>query len=237
MKRLEQLLRDVPHSSYSTAKESHLSCLMDLAANDSDARPANFLSADDIDNYIHSLDIALHPDKRVPTLAPRAHPAAHPTPHPHLKNPTSVTNWLRKHAPKIFLQDTDPAPENAAGDDADAAPASATNANTTNPSTSASGPSSSRKSRPRASTSRKRTSTASRQASDRADWGGAGPEDDPDLAPPPSSGRSKRKRDDDPGYRPGGSSSRPAKKKRKSEADATPSVRRSKKDNAASKED
>ncbi|KAF7557191.1 hypothetical protein G7046_g6107 [Stylonectria norvegica] len=42
--------------------------------------------------------------------------------------------------------------------------------------------------------------------------------------------KGKRKRHEDDGYKPRGSSTRPAKKKRKSEADGTPSVRKSKKD-------
>ncbi|KYK60586.1 hypothetical protein DCS_01723 [Drechmeria coniospora] len=89
MKRFEQLLLDVPHSSYAATKETCPSSLVDLAAPKGDLYPAPFLTADDIDNYMHAIDVAVEPDAHMPTLAPGAHPQANPTPHPHLKNPTS----------------------------------------------------------------------------------------------------------------------------------------------------
>lgn len=121
-KRLEQLLHDVPHSSYAATRDSHPATVADLSAPDGEAHPASFLSADDIDNYIFAVDSAMDPDGKhaaLPTLAPRAHPNATPAPHPQIKNPTSVTNWLRKHAPKVFLQDGEhgPGADAAGGDD------------------------------------------------------------------------------------------------------------------------
>ncbi|KND88326.1 hypothetical protein TOPH_06993, partial [Tolypocladium ophioglossoides CBS 100239] len=89
MKRLEQLLADVPHTSYRASRDSHPAYTADLAVPDGEAHPAPFLSADDVDNYIYAVDASLDPDAHIPTLAPRAHPGAHPVPHPHLKNPTS----------------------------------------------------------------------------------------------------------------------------------------------------
>ncbi|PHH81090.1 hypothetical protein CDD80_3372 [Ophiocordyceps camponoti-rufipedis] len=189
LKRLEQLLDDVPHSSYGDARDARRPYLADLNAPDGDARPANFLSADDIDNYVYAVDRAIDPDAQIPTLAPRANAAnAQPSA---LKNPTSVTNWLRKNAPKIFLQDGE-----HQDDDAVVAPA-ARKRTTTTPRTERSKPA-------------KKRSRPVPQEWDPAE------EDHGDGAATPSSARGKRKRDEDAGYRPGGSS-RPAKKKRKSD--------------------
>ncbi|KAG6028249.1 hypothetical protein E4U41_000720, partial [Claviceps citrina] len=105
MKHLAQLLVDIPHSSYSAAKSLRRPYIADLSAPDGESYPCSFLSADDVDNYIHDIDSLIDPETHIPTLAPRAHPSSQPVTHSHLKNPTSVTNWLRKHASKIFLQD------------------------------------------------------------------------------------------------------------------------------------
>jgi len=241
-KRLEQLLHDVPHSSYAATRDSHPATVADLSAPDGEAHPASFLSADDIDNYIFAVDSAMDPDGKhaaLPTLAPRAHPNATPAPHPQIKNPTSVTNWLRKHAPKVFLQDGEhgPGADAAGGDDhADGHHGHG-----------AGGHTGGRKSRGGRGGERggrgsrgKRASAAARHAADREyhsrHRGGdreASADEDHDFGSTPA-GRGKRKRDDDPGYRPGGSTSRPAKKKRKSEGGgpdgSTPVARRSKKD-------
>lgn len=237
-KRLEQLLSDVPHSSYSAAKEARSPYMADLAVAEGEAHPANFLSADDVDNYIYAVDSALDPDMHIPSLAPRAHPGAHPVSHPHLKNPTSVTNWLRKHAPKIFLQDSEHTA--GGGGDADDGEGGATAASAGGGSGSlgaggrkSRGGNSSRADRgSKANPKAKRPSAAARLAVERGvgGEGEASMEDEGDPGSTPS-GRGKRKRDDDPGYRPGGSTSRPSKKKRKSEGgEPTPSARRSKKE-------
>lgn len=221
-KRLEQLLRDVPHSSYSAAREARPPYMADLAAPEGEARPANFLSADDVDNYMHAVDAALDIDSPLPSLAPRARPGAHPAAtHPHLKNPTSVTNWLRKHAPKIFLQDG----EHLFGGGGGAA--AAPNDGEGGASATPAGGAGDRGGPKTAAKGAKRPAAASRPAPDRAgDWNAS--MDDGDLAAA-GGARGKRKHDDDPGYRPGGSASRPSKKKRKSEGgEPTPSARRSK---------
>ncbi|ODA80743.1 hypothetical protein RJ55_03702 [Drechmeria coniospora] len=235
MKRFEQLLLDVPHSSYAATKETCPSSLVDLAAPKGDLYPAPFLTADDIDNYMHAIDVAVEPDAHMPTLAPGAHPQANPTPHPHLKNPTSVTNWLRKHAPKVFLQDGEHGGAAAGATSTAAAAAAADGDDPDGHHGAAHG--SARKSRGTKAdrggkASVKGKKAAARLAADReraADWD-ASMDEDPDMGSTPAV-RGKRKRDDDGGYRPGGSTTRPTKKKRKSEGgDGTPTVRRSKKD-------
>ncbi|KAF4582234.1 hypothetical protein GQ602_006858 [Ophiocordyceps camponoti-floridani] len=194
LKRLEQLLDDVPHSSYGDARDARRPYLADLNAPDGDARPANFLSADDIDNYVYAVDRAIDPEAQIPTLAPRAN-TAHAQPSA-LKNPTSVTNWLRKNAPKIFLQDGE-----HREDDADAVTATLAVRKRATTST------------PRAERS-KPVKKKSRPVPQ--EWDPAEEDHGDGAATPSSAARGKRKRDEDAGYRPGGSS-RPAKKKRKSD--------------------
>ncbi|KAH6604563.1 hypothetical protein Trco_006270 [Trichoderma cornu-damae] len=235
MKKLEQLLSDIPHSTYGSAKESNSAFLADLSAPDGEPHPAHFLSADDIDDYIYLVDTGIDPESTAPTMAPLAHPAAHPPLNPLTKNPTSVTNWLRKHAPKIFLQDGE---THGDGDDEAAGAATATGG----------GHASARKPRGSAKTERgggkaggksKKTGAAARisAAAERGD-GDASMDDDGDFGATPVAARSsKRKRDDDAGYKPRGSSSRPAKKKRRSDVEATPAARKSKKEVAAASKD
>ncbi|KAF5127455.1 uncharacterized protein G6M90_00g077500 [Metarhizium brunneum] len=224
IKKLQQLLEEIPHSTYTSAKDSKRSYVSDLAAPEGEPFPPSFLSADDIDNYIHDIDSSIDPETHIPTLAPRAHPSTNPIQHAHLKNPTSVTNWLRKHAPKIFLQDG----EAHDGDDEGQAGHHTGGRKTRG----------SRGERGGGRGRGKRGSLASRMADrererDRGEWD-ASMDEDADFGTPV--GRGKRKRDDDPGYRPGGSGGRPVKKKRKSDMDGTPAARKSKKE-AASRDD
>lgn len=217
-KKLEDLISGVPHSSYSNAKETLPQIVNELKAPDGETYPADFLSADDIDNYIYEIDMALDSETHhLPTLAPRAHPGNHHQSHPHLKNPTSVTNWLRKHAPKIFLQDGE------AHGDADDGEGGHTGGRKTRGSRGERGG--------RASTRGKRVSIAARAAAtaDR-DVDASMDEDQERASTPVSRGKRKRNAEDDTGYKPRGSSTRPTKKKRKSEAEGTPTVRKSKKD-------
>ncbi|UKZ75042.1 hypothetical protein TrVFT333_002714 [Trichoderma virens FT-333] len=207
MKKLEQLLSDIPHSTYGSAKETKSSFLADLSTPDGESHPAHFLSADDIDDYIYLT-----------------------------KNPTSVTNWLRKHAPKIFLQDGE-----THGDGDDEAAGAGTGAGAGSSHASARKPRGSAKGErggSKASGKGKKGGAAARlsAAAERGD-GDASMDDDGDFGATPVARSSKRKRDDDSGYKPRGSSSRPTKKKRKSDAEATPTSRKSKKDVAAASKD
>jgi len=286
-KSLKNLTREVPHFTFSSAAERFPDLLADLeAGRDSPADPAqgqshppSFLTADDIDNYIWELDTHLAnedaaaatvTDTRtktaaaapLPTLAPLAH-ADRPNPKDSqrdfaVRNPTSVYNWLRKHAPKTFLQDGEHDKDAGGGggggrengDDHSGA------GHGHGP-----GPGSGRRGKgergsrgggsvraKRASAAHIRATAAAAESFEDMDdelgygggsggGGGAGP-----MTPVAAgAGKGKRKRvvDDDPGYRPKGGSSRPAKKKRKSDAGAgvgaerTPSAKGSRKSEGA----
>ncbi|RDA82774.1 hypothetical protein CP532_0411 [Ophiocordyceps camponoti-leonardi (nom. inval.)] len=253
LKRLVQLLDEVPHSSYRDAKDARCPYLADLTGTitgeddddgDDAGRPANFLSADDIDNYVHAIDTAIDPEAHIPTLAPRAHSGT--STNPVLKNPTSVTNWLRKNAPKIFLQDAEHNHHRntSAEEDPDATAApppqsrtkarknSTSAASASAPVAASSAAAAPRSERSKSTTKSKRSRPAPEvdTAVEDAEGGDATPSSSAAAA-----ARGKRKRDDDAGYRPSGSSSRPAKKKRKSDVEAvsSSSASRSKKENAA----
>lgn len=150
--KLRDMLKGIPHHSYSAAAELFPNVVSDLESgvggdgpgadlltSTSRQHPACFLTADDIDNYNWELDQRIAEDRRdrglsplpiIPTLAPKAHEpgagsgtaaaaaapsatagtAADPNAAARdfaLRNPTSVYNWLRKHAPKTFLQDAE----------------------------------------------------------------------------------------------------------------------------------
>jgi hypothetical protein len=225
------------------------------------AHPPSFLTADDIDNYIWEIDVrsagagagdetssnnnstSSKPDL-LPTLAPLAHASGSATSGKDaqrdfaLRNPTSVYNWLRKHAPKTFLQDAehDKDKDHHLHPDDHPAPSSSRRKATASGGAAAS---------ERASSSAKggsgaagggsaRSKRVSKAAAAAAAAAAEGAYDDLDdellgyaggVATPStlggpatksSGGGGKRKRvvDDDPGYRPKGGSSRPAKKKK-----------------------
>ncbi|KAH8171437.1 IEC3 subunit of the ino80 complex, chromatin re-modelling domain-containing protein [Sarocladium implicatum] len=225
---LSTLEKDVSHLTYAAAKDANPDLVADLTILETDpSQPGGagsggpFLTPDDLDDYIYAIDNALFDTAReVPSLAPKANPAAHPPPNPHLKNPTSVTNWLRKHAPKVFLQDGEDSHATGAADDEQHPPA--------------------KKGRGKAA-DRGATGTpsaASKSKLKRSIKAGSGDEDGGDTSGPRGStpvgrGAGKRKRDDDPGYRPK-SGTRPTKKKRKSEGaeSGTGSGRKAKKETA-----
>ena len=208
---LSTLEKDVSHLTYAAAKDASPDLVADLTFLETDPQQPGgagsggpFLTPDDIDDYIYAIDSALFDTAReVPSLAPKANPATHPPPNPHLKNPTSVTNWLRKHAPKVFLQDGEESHGPAAADDEQHPPTK----------------------KPRAKAADKAAagtpSAASKAKLKRAAKAASGDEDGGDATgarggTPVGKGAGKRKRDDDPGYRPK-SGTRPTKKKRKSE--------------------
>lgn len=252
LKRLEDLLAEVPHLSYDQAKDAHPELIRDLEAPESGSGgyPAHFLTADDIDDYLHAIDRRIAPTAHIPTLAPTAHPSSNPV-HPLLKNPNSSISWLQRNKPSIFTHEPESATTGAGAghqhhDD------NAGGVTGTDKEGGAAAPSSSRKSRGGktaadrpAKSSRPSKRTSAIKAAAAADKGRKGDwdvsmDEDPDFASTPVP-KGKRKRastavDSDAGYKPKGSGSRPTKKKRRSEgaAEGTPTAsRKSKKEAAA----
>ena len=260
----KSLRQEVPHSTFASATERFPELLADLeAGRDSPADPArgqlhppSFLTADDLDNYIWEVDTRLAheednakaddtPSPLLPTLAPLAHadrPSARDSHRDFaIRNPTSVYNWLRKHAPKTFLQDGEHDGSKENGDEGHGHGHGH-------------GPGSGRRGKgeraPRGSGAarNKRASIAHGRTAVAHSHSAAGESfEDQDEEPGHSGGavtpsalgagsvgggKGKRKRvvDDDPGYRPKGGSSRPTKKKRKSEGlEGTPTAKKPRK--------
>ncbi|KAK7976140.1 hypothetical protein PG989_014603 [Apiospora arundinis] len=172
---------------------------------------------EDIDNYIAELDarLGLKAKPAVPPAASSIPSHSGAAANFALRNPTSVYNWLRRHAPKTFLQDLEKEKDKDKvkekekdhdhGEKMDGG--------------------SKRKSI--AKSSSKRQSIASRKdAAESMDWEDEGGYD----ASAMGSVRGKRKRlnDDDPGYRPKGGASRPTKKRKSRDlGSSTPRVRKS----------
>ncbi|KAL2758121.1 hypothetical protein ACRALDRAFT_1074844 [Sodiomyces alcalophilus JCM 7366] len=230
-KSLGELLKEVPHTTYAQAKDRFPALVADLEPFPGESHPPTFLTSDDVDDYLYSIDRRIDDMNLLPTLAPAARPnagAAHTNPYTSqniaLRNPVSVYNWLRKHAPKTFLQDT----ETTAADEAhgDETPADAKKKRRSAMGTD--GGSKPARGGGKGSRGGKRRTAAERlsvvQPREPDVWD-VSMDDELDFGvstPVPASARGgKRKRDDDPGYRPkGGSGTRPAKKKpRKSTGD------------------
>ncbi|KAK6851133.1 hypothetical protein PG987_000767 [Apiospora arundinis] len=192
-KSLRRLIEDVPHNSYAATVEHFPEVLEEIEPKDPELYPTSFLKAEDIDNYIAELDarLGLKAKPAVPPAASSIPSHSGAAANFALRNPTSVYNWLRRHAPKTFLQDLEKEKDKDKvkekekdhdhGEKMDGG--------------------SKRKSI--AKSSSKRQSIASRKdAAESMDWEDEGGYD----ASAMGSVRGKRKRlnDDDPGYRPKG---------------------------------
>ncbi|KAI1341430.1 IEC3 subunit of the Ino80 complex, chromatin re-modelling-domain-containing protein [Xylariaceae sp. FL0016] len=203
-KSLKKLIQDVPHRSFAATVEKYPEVLEDLDPQDPKLHPTSFLSAGDIDEYLHELDMRLGLKAR-PTLAPSVvgAPGESPAANFALRNPTSVYNWLRRHAPKTFLQDLEKEKEKEKREKKEKDDEEKEDG------------------RKRKSTAgRKRQSAASRrekEAADSMDW-----DEDGFEAPAASAIKGKRKRDDDNAYRPKGGSSRPTKKRKSKDLSEKP---------------
>ncbi|KAI1372021.1 IEC3 subunit of the Ino80 complex, chromatin re-modelling-domain-containing protein [Hypoxylon crocopeplum] len=214
-KSLRKLEQEVPHRSFAATIEQFPEVLEDLEPEDPEIHPTSFLNADDIDEYFYELDARLK-RKPKPTLAPSAigKEVSNPAANFALRNPTSVYNWLRRHAPKTFLQDLEKEKEKDKGKDKDDGHGDKDDDGG--------------KKRKGGGTARtKRQSAASRkekEAAESLDW-----DDDAGYDAPATKG--KRKRDDDPGYRPKGGSSRPTKKRKSKDLGSLP-TKGSRKSNA-----
>ncbi|KAK0614981.1 IEC3 subunit of the Ino80 complex, chromatin re-modelling-domain-containing protein [Bombardia bombarda] len=224
------------------------------------SHPPSFLTADEIDNYIYEIDTNLarkELDKTgvmpplLPTLAPLAtgsiahhHPSTNPKDRDNtllqsnnrdfaLRNPTSVYNWLRKHAPKTFLQDGETHPDSNHKDHGDEHSVN----NHTSHTSSGRGRGKGKRQQEqhsetpgvkgqRANAREKHAAAALAAAAvpaDSVEFDDDSIMHDANASTPSAAavgGKGKRKRvlDEDPGYRPKGGSSRPTKKKRKSES-------------------
>ncbi|KAI1425056.1 IEC3 subunit of the Ino80 complex, chromatin re-modelling-domain-containing protein [Xylaria sp. FL1777] len=207
-KSLKKLIQEVPHQSYEEYVQRAPELREDLEPEDPQTLPTSFLAADDLDEYLYQLDTRLG-IKSKPTLAPSAMGTNNTTPPSAnfaLRNPTSVYNWLRRHAPKTFLQDLekdkDKDKDDREKDDGR---------------------------KRKGGASRKRQSTTSRkekekekerekETADAMDWD----EDGGYEAPAAGAVKGKRKRDEDPGYRPKGGSSRPTKKRKSKDLNVPP---------------
>ncbi|KAK4211118.1 IEC3 subunit of the Ino80 complex, chromatin re-modelling-domain-containing protein [Rhypophila decipiens] len=222
------------------------------------SHPPSFLTADEIDNYLYEIDMRLANQESartggtmppmLPTLAPIAQTngpngalTSGATDNPAkdallshsrdfaLRNPTSVYNWLRKHAPGTFLQDTEAHPEkDKGGGDNDDHHTTGTGRGRGG----AKGERASGRGGSAVGSARSKRNSKAAAHADEYD------EESYHVATPTATAKGKRKRvvDDDPGYRPKGGSSRPTKKKRKSEVEGTPTTsakKRSKKSSAA----
>ncbi|KAK9791253.1 putative IEC3 subunit of the Ino80 complex, chromatin re-modelling-domain-containing protein [Seiridium cardinale] len=189
-KSLRRLVNEVPHQSFAETVERFPDVLEQLQPEDPDIYPTAFLTAADIDNYLADVDmrLGLRSKPAVPTAATDPRKSATNFA---LRNPTSVYNWLRRHAPKTFLQDLekDKDKDREKHDEEG-------------------GGGGKRKSG--AARGNKRQNAAHRkEAGDSIDWEEEVAHDDQ----PFGSVRGKRKRDDDGGYRPKGGSSRPTKRR------------------------
>ncbi|KAI1140574.1 IEC3 subunit of the Ino80 complex, chromatin re-modelling-domain-containing protein [Hypoxylon sp. FL0543] len=198
-KSLRKLEQEVPHRSFAAYAEQFPEILEDLEPENPSIHPTSFLTADDVDEYLYELDSRLKL-KPKPTLAPSAlgKEISNPAANFALRNPTSVYNWLRRHAPKTFLQDLEKEKEKDKdkGKDKDDGHGDKDDDG--------------RKRKGGGTARTKRQSAATKKEKEREaaeDW-----DDEMSYDAPVAKG--KRKRDEDGGYRPKGGSSRPAKKRK-----------------------
>jgi hypothetical protein len=192
---LKRLVKEVPHFSFAEFVEQYPEALNQLQHPDAELYPSAFLNADDVDNYLADVDSRLglkaKPAVPPPTLNPEK------SANFAMRNPTSVYNWLRRHAPKTFLQDLEKEKEKDKDRDHD------------DGGKERGGGGGKRKSG--AVRGNKKQSGARNEATgEPTEWDEEAGYDDQ----PFGSVRGKRKRqDEDAGYRPKGGSSRPVKKR------------------------
>ncbi|OTB09186.1 hypothetical protein M426DRAFT_18560 [Hypoxylon sp. CI-4A] len=212
---LKKLEEDVPHRSFAATAEQSPDILEDLKPKDPQKYPTSFLSADDVDEYLYELDQRLKL-KPKPTLAPSAlgKETTNPAANFAIRNPTSVYNWLRRHAPKTFLQDLEKEKDKDKGKDKDDG-----HHDKDDDGKKRKGGGGARQTKRQSAASRKEKE---KEAAEAMDW-----DDDTGFDPPTA--KNKRKRDDDGGYRPKGGSSRPAKKRKSKDLGALPSAKGSRK--------
>ncbi|ORY64926.1 IEC3 subunit of the Ino80 complex, chromatin re-modelling-domain-containing protein [Pseudomassariella vexata] len=208
-KSLRHLIEEVRHRDFEATAEHLPEILEQIQPKDPELYPTSFLTAEDVDNYLADIDMRIGL-KTKPTIAkPEQTTPNTSAANFALHNPTSVYNWLRKHAPKTFLQDMekDKEKDNDHGEKGEGGGR--------------------RKMAGTRGTKRQSAATRKEVAAAAAVAAAAEPmEWDEEAAFDVSATgtvRGKRKRDDDGGYRPKGGASRAAKK-RKSEPRARKST-------------
>lgn len=98
-KSLAKLMATVPHLSLMN-RHVPAQILADLEPPPGKKYPISYLPVEEMDNYLYEIDARIG---FAPALATVVYPPT--TQDVTLKNPHSVLNWLRRHEPKIFLQD------------------------------------------------------------------------------------------------------------------------------------
>ena len=98
-KSLALLLVNIPHLSLSNPLVPR-ELVASLRAEDGLPTPLRYLSMDQVDEYLHEIDAVLGTVSPLPSQ-----PIAITHQDLALRNPHSVYNWLRRHEPRVFLQD------------------------------------------------------------------------------------------------------------------------------------
>lgn len=103
-KSLVQMMSSIPHRPLDIIP---VELSADLQETESGPPPIAYLHPDQVDDYLWWIDGSLG-TPGYPTLAPAVHGQSHSAMKERelsVGNPNSVYNWLRRHEPKIFLQD------------------------------------------------------------------------------------------------------------------------------------
>ncbi|KAI1112987.1 IEC3 subunit of the Ino80 complex, chromatin re-modelling-domain-containing protein [Nemania sp. NC0429] len=206
-KSLKRLIQEVPHQSYEDYLQRFPELKEDLEPADPQTHPTSFLAADDVDDYLYQLDMRLGLRPK-PTLAPSVastNNASSASANFALRNPTSVYNWLRRHAPKTFLQDLEKEKDKDDREKEDGRKRK------------------SGVSRKKQSTSGRKEKEREKEAAESMDWDEEMTYEAAAAAAAGGTLKGKRKRDDDPGYRPKGGASRPMKKRKSKDFSLQPS--------------
>lgn len=112
-KSLSTLMASTPHRQFpSDLKSYDLSSIpglssttvKDLEFNDDGPTPVSYVSPDILDDSYSSIDASLNIPV-APTLTTNSAPQHYSDKELQVRNPNSVYNWLRRHEPRIFLQD------------------------------------------------------------------------------------------------------------------------------------
>ncbi|RFU30971.1 hypothetical protein B7463_g5366, partial [Scytalidium lignicola] len=110
-KSIASLLNSIPHLSTTGGGIVPPELLATLTPLDGSPAPPSYLTPDQIDDYLYEIDSTLGSK---PALPPQKSYVATPQ-ELAIRNPLSVYNWLRRHEPRIFLQDGEGGNEKSSG--------------------------------------------------------------------------------------------------------------------------